>query len=561
MSAVRSPLQPGGRESSAAAASATAAAPAHLMECLLLAILYALAASLSLALSRQPGSVANLWFANAVTAGFLATASRARWPGLLLASLLANVASNLTTDYGLATALVFLPVNAMESVLAAVLMRRAGLGRSGLRTPRAMLLLLGCGVFVPPLLGATLGALVMQARALGPFWQLWQLWYEGSVIGGVSVLALVMVLRTDRPALIRNDLVDWRVLALGLVAAGVTLLSLTHVPFPFVYIAIPLLLAAIVLEMSGALLVLLAVSLVVALALGTGVFVPPPFSAAWQQVFVYTAYAAALVPAQLLAATVADMRDSHERLAAATAELRRANEGLEQFVHIASHDLREPLNTIVQFTGLIEHDHGAQMPPEARSWLSLVGRAGSRMRHLLDDVLHYVRVQRAADDPGQAVELDRVLQEVLQSLAGRIRERSASVAVGNLPVVRGHESLLALLFQNLLSNALKFVPPDRSPSVRVTAHREDGLAVITVTDNGIGIEADDLPKLFQPFQRLHLRKHFDGTGLGLALVRQVAVAHGGSVQIESKPDCGTRVSVRLPLEESAARAKPVVTRY
>ena len=414
---------------------------------------------------------------------------------------------------------------------------------------------------MPPLLGATLGALAMRSQALGAFWPLWQLWYEGSVIGGVSVLALVMVLRTDRPALIRSELLDWRVLALGLVAAGVALLSLTHVPFPFVYIAIPLLLAAIVLEMSAALGLVLLVSLVIALALGTGAFVPPPFVAAWQQVFVYTAYAAALVPAQLLAATVADMRDSHQRLAAATAELRRANEGLEQFVHIASHDLREPLNTIVQFTGLIEHDHGAQMPAEARSWLSLVGRAGSRMRHLLDDVLHYVRVQHAADDPGQAVELDRVLQEVLQSLAGRIRERSATVAVGNLPVVRGHESLLALLFQNLLSNALKFVPADRQPAVRVTAHREDGLAVITVSDNGIGIEADDLPKLFQPFQRLHLRKHFDGTGLGLALVRQVAVAHGGSVQIESKPGRGTRVSVRLPLEESAARVKPVVTRY
>lgn len=537
------------------------AAPSHLAECLLLALLYALAAGLSLALSRQPGSLANLWFANAVTAGFLATAATPRWPGLLAASLLANLASNLTTDYGLATALTFLPANAIEALLAAVLIRRTGVMRSGLRTPGAMLLLLGSGVFVPPLAGATLGALTMQARALGPSWQVWQLWYEGSVIGGVSVLALVIVLRTDRAALIRRDLLDWRVLVLGLVAAGVTLLSLSHVPFPFVYIAIPLLLAAIVLEMCGALAVVLLVSLVIALALGTGVFVPPPFSAAWEQVFVYTAYAAALVPAQLLTATVADMRDSHERLAAATAELRRANEGLEQFVHIASHDLREPLNTIVQFTGLIEHDHGAQMPPEARSWLSLVGRAGSRMRHLLDDVLHYVRVQRAADDPGQAVELDRVLQEVLQSLAGRVRERSATVAVGNLPVVRGHESLLALLFQNLLSNALKFVPPDRAPAVRVTAHREDGVAVITVTDNGIGIAADDLPKLFQPFQRLNLRKHFDGTGLGLALVRQVAVAHGGSVQIESKPDRGTRVSVRLPLEESAARAKPMVTRY
>lgn len=529
-------------------------------EALLLAAIYAAAAAASITLSRQPGSVANLWFANAVAMGFLATASRRRWPGLLAAMVAGNLLANLLQGLPITVALAFLPANGAETLLAAWGLRRLGIGRHGLRNPGAMLQLLAVGAVGAQLIGATLGAATLRALDAGDFWSMWQRWLEGSAIGSISLLALVICLRLDAPALIRRDLLDWRAVALGAAAAGVTLLSLAHVPFPFVYIAIPLLFAAIALELSAALALVLLVSLVIALSLSLGIFVPPPFTAQWQELFVYTAYAAALIPAQLLAATMADRRDSQARLAAASAELRRANEGLEQFVHIASHDLREPLNTIVQFTGLIESDHGAQMAPEARAWLTLVGRAGARMRRLLDDVLHYVRVQRSAGDRGQAVELDRVMQEVLQSLAGRIRDSGALVAVDNLPVVRGHESLLALALQNLLSNALKFVAPGQRPEVRVHAAVEGGEAVVSITDNGIGVAAEDLPRLFQPFQRLHLRKHYEGNGLGLALVKQIATAHGGEVQMQSQPGVGTRVSLRLPLESAAARTAPAPTR-
>ena len=529
-------------------------------EAALLGLLYAATAAASIALSRQPGSVANLWFANALAMGFLATAPRRRWPGLVAAMVAGNLLANLVQGMPVAVALAFLPANVAETLLAAWGLRQLGVGRNGLRTPSAMLQLLAVGALAAPLLGATLGATTLRGLGAGEFLPMWQRWIEGSAIGSISLLALVICLRLDDPALIRRDLLDWRVLALGAVAAGVTLLSLGHVPFPFVYLAIPLLFAAIVLELSATLGLVLLVSLVVAVSLAMGVFVPPPFVAQWQELFVFTAYAAALMPAQLLAATMADLRDSQARLAAAGAELQRANEGLEQFVHIASHDLREPLNTIVQFTGLIENDHGAQMAPEARAWLTLVGRAGARMRRLLDDVLHYVRVQRSGDDPGRAVELDSVMQDVLQSLAGRIRDSGALVAVDNLPVVRGHESLLALALQNLLSNALKFVAPGQRPEVHVHAAIDGGEAVISVTDNGIGVAADDIPRLFQPFQRLHLRKHYDGTGLGLALVRQIATSHGGDVQMQSQPGVGTRVSLRLPLESAAARTPPPLTR-
>lgn len=535
--------------------------PQPAAEAALLGLLYAAAAAASIALSRQPGSVANLWFANALAVGFLATASRRRWPGLVAAMAAGNLLANLLMGLPVAMALAFLPANVIETLLAVWGLRRLGVGRSGLRTPTAMLQLLAVGAVGAQLVGATLGAATLRLLGAGEFLPMWQRWFEGSAIGSISLLALVICLRRDDRALIRRDLLDWRVLALGAVATGVALLSLAHVPFPFVYIAIPLLLAAIVLELSATLVLVLLVSLAIAVSLAVGVFVIPPFTAQWQEMFVYTAYAAALIPAQLLAATMADLRDSQARLAAAGEDLRRANEGLEQFVHIASHDLREPLNTIVQFSGLIESDHGERLEPEARAWLALVSRAGARMRRLLDDVLHYVRVQREGGDPGHAVELDRVMQEVLQSLAARIRETGALVAIDSLPVVRGHESLLALALQNLLSNALKFVSPGQRPEVRVHAAIEGGEAVVSVTDNGIGVAAEDIPRLFQPFQRLHLRKHYDGNGLGLALVRQIAAAHGGDVQMQSQPGVGTRVSLRLPLEAAAARTAPPPTRF
>jgi signal transduction histidine kinase len=241
------------------------------------------------------------------------------------------------------------------------------------------------------------------------------------------------------------------------------------------------------------------------------------------------------------------MRDARSRLEAQAQALRHANARLEQFVHIASHDLREPLNTVAQFGGLIEQDHGAALPPDGREYLRLIRQATGRMRRLLDDVLHYARLQDGAAGPRERVDLNAVFRELRESLASRIEATGAALEVGPLPVVPGHAALLSLLFQNLLANALKFVPPGRAPQVRVHAALGQRAVVITVLDNGIGIDAADLPKLFRPFQRLHLQRQYEGTGLGLALCRQVADAHGGRIQVESVPGEGSRFHVRLPL--------------
>ncbi|MBL8333437.1 MAG: histidine kinase, partial [Rubrivivax sp.] len=238
--------------------------------------------------------------------------------------------------------------------------------------------------------------------------------------------------------------------------------------------------------------------------------------------------------------------DSRDRLLARERELDHANRGLEQFVRMVSHDLREPLNTITQFGRLVDEDHGAAMPAQARHFVRLMNGGAARMRRLLDDVLHYARAQRGLTVDRHPVELDAVLHDALQGLQARIGASGARVQVAPLPVVPGQASLLQLLFQNLLSNALKFVAPGQVPEVEVSASVADGWVEVSVQDQGIGIAEADQARVFEPFQRVHLRRDYDGTGLGLALARQIAQAHGGDIRLRSAPGKGSCFTVRLP---------------
>ncbi|HEX5737237.1 MAG TPA: hybrid sensor histidine kinase/response regulator [Hydrogenophaga sp.] len=249
-----------------------------------------------------------------------------------------------------------------------------------------------------------------------------------------------------------------------------------------------------------------------------------------------------------LAKAMNDLRASHARLKQTADDLALANEGLLQFVRMASHDMREPLNTMVQFTGLVVEDHAPVFPEDAQRYLQLVLKAGHRMRTLLDDVVRYARLQQAGEaEPHAPVALDTILNDLRDALAARLQNSGGTLHIEPLPQVMGHASLLSLLFQNLLANALKFVPAGRTPEVRVSVKKDDHMARVTVSDNGIGIAPEHLSKLFQPFQRLHLRKDFEGTGLGLSICRQIAELHGGSIDVHASPEGGSSFSVTLPL--------------
>jgi signal transduction histidine kinase len=537
----------------APAAAAVALVPvadaprAPLQQVLGLAAAYGAAALLSLLLARQPGSVASIWFANALAVAVMARHRPAHWPPLLTGVAMALVLANLAWGDRLALALSFVPANLAEVVLGAWALRRAGLASVARLSMAQLLRLLLLGALISPLAGATLGAATLALHGMAPVADVWLPWFEGSVIGAVSVLPLALHVMVRGWAAVRPELMDSRLLAVLPLACGGTLLAMVYAPFPFVFTLVPLLVAAIWLPQPGLLLCTLGTSLTIALAIAGAAFVPPPVRHEWEQVFVYLAYAATLVLAQLLGAAIGELRASQALLSSQARSLQRSNAALEQFVRIASHDLREPINTVMQFSHLARLDEGDRLTSAGRQYLVLVERGGQRMKAILDGLLEFVRLQRVDALVLRPVDLREVMADVQTAVAGRVAARGASIEVAELPTVRGDAVTLGLLFQNLVANALKFVPPGRTPEIRISARLAQGVACIEVADNGIGIAPEDIARLFQPFERLHPQHRFEGAGLGLALVRQLAELHGGRVEVRSTPDSGSVFSVLLPL--------------
>lgn len=512
----------------------------------IMGVLYLLMALLSLALSRAPGSVANLWYANAVAVAFAVGRPWRQMPLSLLAAGAAVFLANVIWGDSWTSALRFVPPNLLEIALASTLLKRAGLGQRSIEEPVALIMLLVLGCVLAPLAGAWLGALVLPASMDTSPAAIARSWFASTVIGGASVLPLGLLLqRTGWPGLrqLGTDPMFWGILTSSV---GVTLLVHAYLPYPFVFTIIPLMVAAMTLPMLGTALVTLAVSLSLGLMMAVGVLVPPPTTWAWQQLFVYLALAAALVPAQVLAASRSTINRAQEHLARSAESLQHAHTGLQQFIHMASHDMREPVNTVSQFAGLLRDDHQTQLPPEAQDYLRRINRGALRMRTLLDDVLQYVLLsQRDAIDLAP-VDLGQCLQSARQRLAGPIADRGAVITSDTLPVIVGNAPLLETLFTHLLDNALKFVPPQRHPIITIGVRLAHGRAVISITDNGIGVDPAFADRVFEPFARLTTRREFDGSGLGLAVCRRILQLHQGRIDMLAAPTQGAQVVLTLP---------------
>jgi signal transduction histidine kinase len=249
-----------------------------------------------------------------------------------------------------------------------------------------------------------------------------------------------------------------------------------------------------------------------------------------------------------LAAAMEDLRATNATLQKTVDELAATNAQLSQFVRIASHDLREPLNTVEQFASLLEEDHRLHLSDSGQQYLRLVRKAGARMRTLLDDVVHYAQLDLDFESPMAPVSLQSVLDDLRAALAARLDQTRAVLVVEPLPEIVGHGSLLAVVFQNLLVNGLKFVAKDQPPVIRVSSTESQDEVVIEFQDNGIGIAPEHHDRIFEPFVRLNRKQEFDGTGLGLTEARKIVEAHGGSLSVVSSPadKPGSTFKVVLP---------------
>ncbi|MFW5921519.1 MAG: PAS domain S-box protein, partial [Polyangiales bacterium] len=250
----------------------------------------------------------------------------------------------------------------------------------------------------------------------------------------------------------------------------------------------------------------------------------------------------------LVLSTIVDItgrKHAEDALAERTAELARSNAELEQFAYVASHDLQEPLRMIASYTELLAKRYADQLDERAAKYIGYAQDGAARMRRLIEDLLAYSRVRTRGRAP-QRVAASRCLTQALENLRLQIRETGASVEQGELPSVLADETQLTEVFQNLLSNALKFRGED-PPRIRVWAERQDGHACFYVEDNGIGVSAEHAERIFQVFERLHTRDEYPGTGIGLALCKRVIERHGGHIGVRSEPGGGATFWFTLPV--------------
>ncbi len=252
---------------------------------------------------------------------------------------------------------------------------------------------------------------------------------------------------------------------------------------------------------------------------------------------------------QWVASSIRDVtgRKEAERVLSRTAEsLARSNRELEEFTSIASHDLQEPLRKIVAFGDRLQTRSGEALSEEGRDYLDRMRRAATRMSTLIEDLLELSRVG-TKPEPFQRVPLASVVSEALEDLEETVTRTGGRVAVGPLPTLVASRLQMRRLFQNLIGNALKFHKEGEPPAVSVESRTlGDGRFEIVVADNGIGFDEKYLDRVFRPFQRLHGRSEFEGTGMGLAICHKIVARHGGTLTASSRPGEGSRFVVTLP---------------
>jgi len=244
---------------------------------------------------------------------------------------------------------------------------------------------------------------------------------------------------------------------------------------------------------------------------------------------------------QELAAT----QHAHSDLQAHTQELERSNSELEQFAYIASHDLQEPLRKVASFTQLLQRRYAGQLDARADQYIEFAVDGAKRMQALINDLLAYSRVGRSAREPA-LVSSDAALAQARNNLAASIQETGATLETGHLPLVLAELTLLTAVFQNLLSNALKF-SGGKPPRIVITTTRDDPFWLFSFADNGIGIEPEYAERIFVIFQRLNERAAYPGTGIGLAMTRKIIEYFGGRIWLDTTCTEGSRFLFTLPM--------------
>jgi light-regulated signal transduction histidine kinase (bacteriophytochrome) len=245
-----------------------------------------------------------------------------------------------------------------------------------------------------------------------------------------------------------------------------------------------------------------------------------------------------------LAVELDERRRAEQQLAQYSQELARSNAELEQFAYVASHDLQEPLRMVASFTQLLSKRYRGRLDQDADEFIGYAVDGATRMQRLINDLLAYSRVgtRGKAFRPEDA---NDIFRQARDNLAKAVEDSGALIFTDHLPYVRGDETQLIQLFQNLMANAIKFHGSE-PPQIQVSAGKNGREWVFAVKDNGIGIAPEHQERIFSIFQRLHQRSEYPGTGIGLAISKKIVERHGGRIWVESEVGAGSRFYFTIP---------------
>jgi PAS domain S-box-containing protein len=242
---------------------------------------------------------------------------------------------------------------------------------------------------------------------------------------------------------------------------------------------------------------------------------------------------------------ISERKQVEIKLKEALIKLRVSNKELEQFAYIASHDLQEPLRMVSSFLSQIEKKYGAIIDDKGKEYIHYAVDGAKRMRQIILDLLEYSRAGKS-DDPFVEVDTQELVEEILSLLKTRIEELQANVVFSNLPLVFGHKTPLRQVFQNLISNSLKYHREGVAPNINIEAITQSDYWEFVVTDNGIGIDPEYFDRIFIIFQRLHNKDEYTGTGIGLAITKKIIDRLGGKIWVASKEGEGSSFHFTIP---------------
>ena len=528
--------------------------PRVVVQIVALTTVYVLAARLGLAMDAVSGFATLVWPPTGIALAALILRGFKLWPGITIGALVAN----LMTGAPLLTALGIATGNTLEAVLGAWLLSRLDEFHPRLERLRDVLAFIGFAALLAPIVSATIGVASLYFGGIVSRETIrvtWYAWWLGDAMGALLVAPPLMVWAAGpRPVVTTRRALEAGALAITLVAMGWLIFSTpaTGLPRrPVAYQFFPVLgWAALRFGQRGAVTATFAASAIAiwGTALGLGPFVQPEL---YRGLFaVQTFMAVAATSFMVLGASIAERESAEAALRSAHAMVTAANRAKADFLAVMSHELRTPLNAISGYVELLTMGVDGQLSAKQKDALARIQRSQAHLLSLIEDILGFAKIEAGRVSLSvEPVSAGDVVRGVLPLIEGDAERKRLELIVGDIDpslVVRADPEKLRQVLVNLLTNATKFTPS--GGKVRIEAEREFDRVRFRVSDTGIGIPADQIEHVFEPFVQLeHGRtRRYSGIGLGLSISRDLVSAMGGVVSLESRVGEGTTVAVVLP---------------